>query len=393
MKKLFVFSTLALAVASAPVHAMSAKRAGQGFTDIMGDFTNASSNPALMTRYSDNDDFYLSLGIGAIGADPGDAVDNIEDIQDIMDRFDAYGETGNPTYLDPEDPEKLRANLKNLSEETLFLREGVELSIAIPNRYVSTSFFVKQSGRVSVVADYRDDAYLESLEADPTQYDESKLESTISAAGYSVADAGLALGYEIDTTNVPLLTSLGLGVNLKYQRLDFVDYHSGIVDFDEDDITSDNAKSSSTGINADVGAVMTFDEAQRWMASIAFRDLNENSVKNGNGQEFTTDTRGIFGIGYQGKLFSLTSQVDMNEHGELGEVLKPVQYASIGAELNLWGHAQLRAGYRTELNDVEEDLITAGIGLSPFDLFALDVAAFSGANDNLGAVVQLGLKF
>lgn len=391
MKKLLVFSALALSVASASAQAMNAKRAGQGFTDIMGDFTNASANPALMTRYNDNDDFYFSLGIGALGADPGDAIDNVEDIDEIMDRFDAA--VGGSYNVSPGDADKLRASLKNLSEETLFLREGVELSIAIPNRYVSTSFFVKQRGRIAALADYRDDAYLEQVANDPSLYDEDMLESTISAAGYSVADAGFALGYEIDTASIPLLTSLGVGVNLKYQRLDFIDYHAKIVDFDEDDITGDDVKDSSTGVNADIGAVMTFDEAQRWSASVVFRDLKENSVTNNNGQEFTTDTRGIIGAGYQGKLFSLSGQVDVNEHGELGNVLEPVQYASIGAEFNMWKHAQLRAGYRTELNDVEEDLITAGIGLSPFDLFALDIAAFSGANDNLGGVVQFGLKF
>lgn len=391
MKKLLVFSALALSVASASAQAMNAKRAGQGFTDIMGDFTNASANPALMTRYNDNDDFYFSLGIGALGADPGDAIDNVEDIDEIMDRFDAA--VGGSYNVSPGDADKLRASLKNLSEETLFLREGVELSIAIPNRYVSTSFFVKQRGRIAALADYRDDAYLEQVANDPSLYDEDMLESTISAAGYSVADAGFALGYEIDTASIPLLTSLGVGVNLKYQRLDFIDYHAKIVDFDEDDITGDDVKDSSTGVNADIGAVMTFDEAQRWSASVVFRDLKENSVTNNNGQEFTTDTRGIIGAGYQGKLFSLSGQVDANEHGELGNVLEPVQYASIGAEFNMWKHAQLRAGYRTELNDVEEDLITAGIGLSPFDLFALDIAAFSGANDNLGGVVQFGLKF
>lgn len=391
MKKLLVFSALALSVASASAQAMNAKRAGQGFTDIMGDFTNASANPALMTRYNDNDDFYFSLGIGALGADPGDAIDNVEDIDEIMDRFDAA--VGGSYNVSPGDADKLRASLKNLSEETLFLREGVELSIAIPNRYVSTSFFVKQRGRIAALADYRDDAYLEQVANDPSLYDEDMLESTISAAGYSVADAGFALGYEIDTASIPLLTSLGVGVNLKYQRLDFIDYHAKIVDFDEDDITGDDVKDSSTGVNADIGAVMTFDEAQHWSASVVFRDLKENSVTNNNGQEFTTDTRGIIGAGYQGKLFSLSGQVDVNEHGELGNVLEPVQYASIGAEFNMWKHAQLRAGYRTELNDVEEDLITAGIGLSPFDLFALDIAAFSGANDNLGGVVQFGLKF
>lgn len=64
----------------------------------------------------------------------------------------------------------------------------------------------------------------------------------------------------------------------------------------------------------------------------------------------------------------------------------------MGAQVNLGEHMQLRVGARTDLNDVEDDVVTAGFGLSPWDVFSIDVGAFTGGNDNVGIAVQLGLK-
>lgn len=389
MKKTLLATATATAMimAASSAHAMNAKRAGQGFTDIMGDFTNAAGNPALSTKYDEKDDFYVGLGIGVHVADQGEAIDEAEAAQDLIDSFDA-----DITNITAENINKLRGHLSEISEEPMYLRQGVDLTVAIPNRYLSTSFFVSQRGRIGVQADYQDDAYLQDIIDMNDIYDEARLDSRIKAGGYSVADAGFSFGREISTDSIPFLTSLGLGTNLKYQRLDLATYNSSIEGFDEDDIL-DDAHEYDNGLNVDLGAVMTFDEAEKWTMSIAARDLVKNSVKNQYGDEFKTDTRVTVGAGFQGDLLSLTAQADLTEHGELGDFLKPVQYASIGAEFNAWGRAALRVGYRTDMNDTEEDLVTAGIGLSPFKTVSIDVAAFAGSDSNVGGVVQFGFRF
>lgn len=406
-KKLLITATTsaALLLAASSSHAMNAKRVGQGFTDIMGDFTNAASNPALMTRYDrEKDDFYTSFGLGVHVADPNDAIDSADDARDLSNKmdniFDNY-DISNPEQAFKsfqQDAKALQGHLKDISEDTLYLRQGIDFNVAIPNRYLSTSFFVSQRGRIGLKADYADadDNLLNDIIAGDIAYldfDENLLQSRVSAAGYSVADAGFSFGREVSTENIPLLTSLGLGTNIKYQRLDVAGYSASISDYDEDDITSGDNHAHKNGFNADLGAVMTFDEDQRWVGSLAIRDLKRNSVTNDNGDTFKLDTRAIVGAGYQGDLFSLVGQVDLNKHGGMENILDDVQYASIGAELDLWKHAQLRAGYRTDLNNTEEDVITAGIGLSPFNLMSVDIAAFAGSDRNVGAVVQFGFRF
>ena len=58
------------------------------------------------------------------------------------------------------------------------------------------------------------------------------------------------------------------------------------------------------------------------------------------------------------------------------------QYASLGAEFDLLGWLQLRTGYRTNLaaNNMD-DVVSAGFGISPFDLIHLDIAAMANPNN------------
>ena len=42
--------------------------------------------------------------------------------------------------------------------------------------------------------------------------------------------------------------------------------------------------------------------------------------------------------------------------------------------------------------DIDGDIYTAGIGISPWQVFAIDIAAFTGDSDTIGAALQLNLK-
>jgi hypothetical protein len=69
------------------------------------------------------------------------------------------------------------------------------------------------------------------------------------------------------------------------------------------------------------------------------------------------------------------------------------QFLRFGVEGNAWGWAQLRAGYEMDLQDTLDNSITAGIGISPFDLISIDVAgAYTGENQ-MGASVDLAFTF
>ena len=96
MKKLTTtLSLISLALCStAHSESFTAKHAGQGFTSITHDFTSALSNPALLNKFDDDDDFYLSLNLGLAAADEyevldiGEAIaDQIEDLDEDIDNL------------------------------------------------------------------------------------------------------------------------------------------------------------------------------------------------------------------------------------------------------------------------------------------------------------------
>ena len=81
--------TLAALCVSTAIHAdsFSAKQAGQGFTGLTKDFTSALSNPALLTKYDNDDDVYFSLNLGGLLSDAHNVIDKGEDIADYIDEF------------------------------------------------------------------------------------------------------------------------------------------------------------------------------------------------------------------------------------------------------------------------------------------------------------------
>lgn len=69
------------------------------------------------------------------------------------------------------------------------------------------------------------------------------------------------------------------------------------------------------------------------------------------------------------------------------------QFVRFGLEGDLWGWAQLRADYEVDLQDTVDNTVTAGIGISPFDVLSIDIAgAYTGENQ-FGVSAALAFTF
>ena len=106
---------------------------------------------------------------------------------------------------------------------------------------------------------------------------------------------------------------------------------------------------------------------------------------------FTLKSSTSFGLSYQNSWVSLATDIDLTDREQFATIA-PSKYASVGAEFRFYEHIQFRLGYRTDLNDVDDDIYTAGIGISPWEVFAVDIAAFTGDSDTIGAALQLSLR-
>ena len=70
-----------------------------------------------------------------------------------------------------------------------------------------------------------------------------------------------------------------------------------------------------------------------------------------------------------------------------------VQLAHLGAEIDLFSWLQLRGGYQTDFENTLDDAYSAGLGISPFDVFHLDVAGTYIDDKSYGGVIQMGFTF
>jgi hypothetical protein len=74
------------------------------------------------------------------------------------------------------------------------------------------------------------------------------------------------------------------------------------------------------------------------------------------------------------------------------DLLADTQFARVGLELSAGRHFHFRGGYRADLKDNVSNVITGGIGITPWDRFNIDLSGMMGEGETLGAALQIGFK-
>lgn len=382
----------------------TAKRTGQGFTGLTQDFTSSLSNPALLTKFDNDDDVFFSINLGIMASDKYDVIDTTEDISDNIDNLadDINGiqfqnfQTLNQmqAYITDlnEQVDVITADFKKIDEKVVKIRNGLNFQILIPNQYLSLGFFTNQYGRIGGIMDYSegDETILNNaiLTGDINLND---LKSATTAVGYSIAEAGIMAAYPaVKHANY----DVSVGSKLKYQRVDLYFNRVQISDFEDNDfeITNDENITDESGSNIDLGLYIAWGEERQWHAALVTNNLIKQTVHHVEQDIiFTLKMTSSFGLSYQNDWLSLATEIDLTDREQFAS-LAPSKYAGAGAEFRFYEHIQFRLGYRTDINDIDDDIYTAGIGISPWDVFAIDIAAFTGDNDTIGAALQLSLK-
>ena len=406
MKKIRLLP-LSLAILTACCHnnvyseSFTAKSAGQGFTRITQDFTSALSNPALLSKYDDDDDVYFSLNLGLMVSDNDDVIDKGEGVADDIDFFS--DSIDNLINIPPQDlpaytvnlhqqVENITNTLAEIDKKPAVLREGLSALIIVPNQYLDFGVFINQYGRLGLAVDYSEtDEDILTNAITTGEFDSDDLESSAIGVGYAILEAGIMLGYPVVKNED---YDINIGTKIKYQRLDLFYNKVNIAEFDEDefDLTDDEFLTDSDGVNFDLGLYAAFGSERQWGFALVVNDLAEQDITlDAQNLTFTLETSAKVGVSYQIDWVTLAAEIDLIERSSF-EQLKPVKYASVGAEFRWSEHVQFRLGARTDVNDNEVDVYTLGLGLSPWDVISLDIAAFKGDNDNGGLALQLGLK-
>jgi hypothetical protein len=238
------------------------------------------------------------------------------------------------------------------------------------------------------------------------------LKSKLHIRGVVIEEVGLSISHNLVTYN----QSWSLGFTPKVMNLQLFDAL----------LSADNGNSTSgvTGndylakyntVNFDIGVAKSYSGG--WRTGLVVKNVIPQSFdfkaiastgKTGDPQQTTgqlnLNPQGRLGLSHENAWSTVALDVDLAKNNPAGLESKS-QYAGIGGELSAWGWAQLRAGFRSDLLNKGQDLISFGFGLSPripyfkphFDLAVTaskDVMS-NGWNNatQAGASLKLGFNF
>ncbi|NOI40243.1 conjugal transfer protein TraF [Vibrio sp. 070316B] len=377
MKKTTKLLAASIAFASLPISAANYAIEARG--DAMGGVGVVSANfltapfynPALVAIYRRNDDMgMITPSFGGNYNDPNDMKSNIDSVIDASNTAD------------------LDAALNKLDGNQANVELGGVVAFALPNQFVAANLFAK--------------AYTESF-ATPDVYttgsDTDKVElSTVEAVSIGVAEVGLSLA----KYQTFIGQHISFGITPKIQRIYTYNYIASVNDYDLSDVRENS--NGETAFNMDAGALWFFGPFRVGVAAtnLFSRDIETKDTT----RTLTSSTSGAthqvggkyayqlepvytVGAGIVSDYFSLSVDYDLNETEKFTSFEDNEQMIRVGTEVDLLRQIQLRAGYYKNLAYSDsEGTITAGIGLSPLNLFQLDLSANYTNENAMGASIN-----
>ncbi|EKO3479795.1 conjugal transfer protein TraF [Vibrio fluvialis] len=335
-------------------------------------------NPALTAVYRDRDSVGLLVpALGANVRDSDESLSTIDDLQSSIDQFEAAG-VGAATQ---ENINQLNGYLDDLADDKPFaVSGGAGIAVALPMNAVSLNFFAR--GYAEILADSTIAANTGNTASDvETRYQNSYV--NMLAFGYSEYGVAVAKLFTLQGQQI------AIGITPKIQELRTYKEVVTVQDFDLSDY--DQSKTSKNAFNLDIGAVWLKDN---FRAGIAAKDLISQEIKTYDDQSsYTLDPQVTVSGGYVTDFLALAVDWDLTKQKRFKGVDDDTQFLRFGVEGNVWGWAQLRAGYEIDLESTLDNSITAGLGISPGDLVSVDLAANYAGNYQYGLSANLAFTF
>lgn len=345
-------------------------------------------NPALVAKFHESDDFGLLLptvGFGVQGSK--DFLNNLEDASDALSDFTDNGQV---------DSDKITSSLSALKNGSATVNVGVGIAVAIPNDVVSVNLYSQAYLNAVLRTDIDDDDLIASSYDDPNYEPQSQ----VNALGVLVTEVGVALARAQKFNS----GTLYYGVTPKVQKLEGVNYTANMSDYDGSDALDDT--SDKTVFNMDIGAAYSFDNGFT-LGLVGKNILSQDiKLKESKGLSGTYKLNGVYtaSASYANSWLTVGLDADINKTKNFDSLTgfnnvgiskddDDIQFMGVGAEFNAWDWAQLRVGYKVDVQNNLDDEITAGIGLVPFKVFHLDLSGSYAGDSQYGASIQTYFTF
>jgi len=200
----------------------------------------------------------------------------------------------------------------------------------------------------------------------------NQITSKIHIRGVAVEESGLSISHNLVTYN----QSWSLGFTPKVMNLQLFDaLLSANNGTSTSGVTGNDYLAKYNTVNFDVGVAKSYSNG--WRTGLVVKNVVPQSfdfksiapgAASGSAQQTTgqlnMNPQGRLGVSHENAWSTVALDLDLAKNNPAGLENKS-QYAGIGGELSAWGWAQIRAGYRSDLLNKGQDLISLGFGLSP----------------------------
>ncbi len=359
---------------------MDARGAGMGNTGVStADYLLAPYyNPALTAVYRKNDSFGILLpSIGLRAEDKDESLKTIDDLQDSIEQFERAG-VGAATQ---ENVDQLNRYLDQLADDKpLAVTAGIGIAVALPLDAVSLNFFTRGYAEVIAKANVAAKSGNSANEV-KIRYESSDVDLT--AFGYT--EVGLAVGKQVVLGG----QTVALGVTPKVQQLRTYQDNASVKSFDLDDYDKSEVKDNA--FNLDMGAVWLIDQ---YRVGIVAKDLFAKDIQTQNrNNTYKLDTQIAVSGSYVSDFFIAAVDLDLTKQRRFNGDNDDTQFMRFGVEGNVWGWAQLRAGYEVDLQNSLDNSVSVGLGVSPWDVVSFDLAGSYAGDNQFGLSANLAFTF
>lgn len=370
-----------------------ARNAAMGGTGVASSNYDAAStaNPALLTEFTERDD--ISLIIPAIGAEVSDEDDVLDSLDFVADTFSTLVDQINSGGQGADESKDSIINeLEKIDGVPARANLGAVISISKPSKRLAWAVAVQTAIEGGAIAFFDEDD--EQAIADAIAAGDADLLDNTNSEGVAIAAAVTELTFSIAREFQAGSLRYSIGITPKYQRVDTVLYVQKANNFDSDDFEFDSSTYSNddSNFNIDIGGSLWV--TKKINIGLMVRDLISEDYDTVmltdtmiQSAVYKVDTTATAGVAYNGSTLTAAVDVDLTKN-ESFEELDKTQFLRVGIEFNAFDWAQLRAGYRHDLEDTRDDMFTAGVGFSPFKVFHLDLTGMVGENDAYGAALE-----
>lgn len=338
-------------------------------------------NPSLAATYKKDDNFAFATNGGGLGSDQENLVDGLDDLADFIDYLDSAS-----SDLNESDAEELQRLMAEVDEKIAHATASGSLVVAIPNSFISLALVAKVSGAASAFTDIDESDYELIDDSIDNPFDPNDLQSSVLGHGVIIEETGIALAKNISSNEDRQIL---IGITPKRVEVETFIYEATVANFDEDDFDADDYSVTDSASSFDTG-ITVISGSLRYGLSIS--NVSSQTFKTITDETFELATRTTAAIGYSNESLKAEAAIDLDAVPTFG-LGGDSQMFRAGIEFSALSWLQLRAGIQRDLEDTMPDTYTVGLGFSPFDVVNLDLAAFSGSDEAVGAALQLGLRF